>query len=80
MMITVKTLVKSNEVIPQSLIRYTMSDGRAVHISFSETLEGVLVTESFDPENMHPEEMQRAGWQAILDNFGAYASDDTGVN
>jgi len=31
-----------------------------------------LVTEVFDPENMNPVDMQRAGWQAILDRFKAY--------
>jgi hypothetical protein len=31
--------------------------------------EGVKVIETFDPENENPEEMQRSGWQAILDNF-----------
>lgn len=30
---------------------------------------GVTVSVTFDPETTHPEEMQRAGWQAILDNF-----------
>lgn len=29
----------------------------------------IKVTESFDPEALNPHEMQRAGWQAILDNF-----------
>jgi uncharacterized protein YndB with AHSA1/START domain len=65
-----------DEVVPHSLIRYTMSDGRAVNIRFEDTSNGVMISESFDPENMHPEEMQRAGWQAILDNFKAYASTD----
>ena len=30
------------------------------------------VTETFDPEHENPEEMQRAGWQAILENFKKY--------
>jgi hypothetical protein len=30
------------------------------------------VIETFDPENMNPAEMQKAGWQAILNNFKAY--------
>lgn len=32
----------------------------------------VLVRETFDAETENPAEMQRAGWQAILDNFGQY--------
>lgn len=55
------------------LIEYDMSDGRHVKITFEETPEGVKVTEAFDPENENPEEMQKSGWQSILDNFKKYA-------
>jgi uncharacterized protein YndB with AHSA1/START domain len=51
------------------LIEYNMSDGRHVKIEFSETPEGTKVLETFDPENENTEELQRSGWQAILDNF-----------
>jgi uncharacterized protein YndB with AHSA1/START domain len=60
----VYTLVKQNEAI-----EYVMADGRKVEISFEETADVVLVIESFDPETENPEEMQKDGWQAILDNF-----------
>ncbi len=50
-------------------IDYAMSDGRAVCIRFEETAAGVLVTETFDPETENPIDMQRSGWQMILDNF-----------
>lgn len=33
----------------------------------------VLVTVTFDAEGTHPPEMQRQGWQAILDNFVRHA-------
>jgi hypothetical protein len=33
---------------------------------------GVKVVETFDPENENPDEVQRSGWQAILDNFKKY--------
>ncbi len=52
-----------------SLIEYDMEDGRHVKIEFQTAPEGVKVIETFDPENENPEDMQRAGWQAILDNF-----------
>jgi uncharacterized protein YndB with AHSA1/START domain len=52
-----------------SLIEYRIIDGRKVIILFEKTNEEVLITESFDPENMNPEELQQQGWQAILDNF-----------
>jgi uncharacterized protein YndB with AHSA1/START domain len=54
-------------------IAYTMSDGRTCEILFEEKAGGTLVTESFDAESQNPVEMQRAGWQAILDRFKAYA-------
>ena len=54
------------------LIGYVMGDGRHVQITFEETPEGTQVTETFDPENLHPPEFQRAGWQAILENFRKY--------
>ena len=57
------------KVVPHELIEYIMDDGRKVKITFEETGEGVLVTETFDAEQMNPVEMQRAGWQAIMDNF-----------
>lgn len=53
-------------------IEYTMDDGRKVSVKFETVPEGVQVTETFDPENENSEEMQRAGWQAILDNFKKY--------
>lgn len=51
------------------LIEYDMSDSRHVKTEFSETPEGVHVVQTFDPESENSEEMQRSGWQSILDNF-----------
>lgn len=65
------TLVKTNEAI-----EYVMADGRKVEISFSETPDGIEIIESFDPETQNPEEMQRGGWQAILDNFKSYVEEN----
>jgi uncharacterized protein YndB with AHSA1/START domain len=53
-------------------IEYTLGDGRKVKISFSAEGNQTNVVETFDPEDQNPEEMQRDGWQAILDNFKAY--------
>jgi uncharacterized protein YndB with AHSA1/START domain len=61
------TNVKEN-----GLIEYNMDDGRHVKIEFTETPEGVRITQTFGPENENPEEAQRSGWQAILDNFKKY--------
>jgi uncharacterized protein YndB with AHSA1/START domain len=54
-------------------IAYTMADGRTCEVLFEEKEGGTLVTESFDAEGQNPVDMQRAGWQAILDRFKAYA-------
>ena len=56
-------------VIPQKLIEYRMSDGREVRVEFAERGETVVVKETFDAETQHSPELQRSGWQAILDNF-----------
>jgi uncharacterized protein YndB with AHSA1/START domain len=61
-----------DNVLEHKLIEYTMSDGRRVKVEFMETPDGVRVTETFDPENENSEEVQRSGWQAILDNFKRY--------
>lgn len=56
------------------LIEYVMDgdDGRHVIIEFRETPDGVEIRESFEMENENSEEKQRAGWQAILENFRKY--------
>lgn len=63
----VYTVVKEPEHI-----EYDMSDGRHVKVEFAELPDSVKVTETFDPENENSEELQRSGWQAILDNFKKY--------
>jgi uncharacterized protein YndB with AHSA1/START domain len=59
-------------IVPQEIIEYRMSDGREVQVAFVEAPDGVLVKTVFDAETINPPEMQRAGWQAILDSFGRY--------
>jgi len=54
------------------LIEYTIGDGRKVKISFSGNGNETKVTETFEAEGENPEEMQRGGWQAILDSFKNY--------
>jgi len=56
-------------VVPEELIEYELGDGRKVSISFKETPDGVIVSETFELEDQNTEELQRSGWQAILDNF-----------
>ena len=60
-------------VEPYKLIEYALEDGRKVKIAFEANGAETKVTETFDPEDTNPIEMQRGGWQAILDNFKKYA-------
>jgi len=59
--------VKTNE-----LIEYTLGDGRKVIINFSKDGKGTKVVQTFEAEDTHSIEMQKGGWQAILDNFKKY--------
>jgi uncharacterized protein YndB with AHSA1/START domain len=56
-------------IVPHRLIEYRMSDGREVRVEFKPEAGGVRVRETFDAETENPPELQRQGWQAILDNF-----------
>lgn len=55
-----------------SKIEYVLDDERKVQITFEATKDGIKLTESFDPESENTEELQKNGWQAILDNFKKY--------
>ena len=59
--------VKKNE-----LIEYTMGDGRKVRVAFTPSGDTTKIVETFDAETTNPVDMQRTGWQAILDNFKKY--------
>jgi uncharacterized protein YndB with AHSA1/START domain len=53
-------------------IEYTLGDGRKVKIDFTSQGNTTKLVETFDAEATHSIEMQRSGWQAILDNFKKY--------
>jgi hypothetical protein len=38
-------------------------------VEFVQGAKGITVRVTFDAETTHPEEQQRQGWQAILNNF-----------
>lgn len=61
-----------DEVRNNEYIEYTMGDGRKVKVTFSANENATKVVEAFEAENTHPVEMQRSGWQNILDNFKSY--------
>jgi len=53
-------------------IAYTLGDNRKVAINFSGSGNSTRIVESFEPEQQNSVEMQKNGWQAILDNFKKY--------
>jgi uncharacterized protein YndB with AHSA1/START domain len=59
-------------IVPRKLIEYRMSDGREVSVEFKQNGAGVRVKETFDAETENPPELQREGWQAILNNFARH--------
>lgn len=62
-------------VEPQRLIEYVIGDGRQVRVEFIPIGNAVTVRETFDTEGTHSTDQQRAGWQAILDNFARHVED-----
>ena len=62
-----------DKVEPESKLAYTMTDGRKAQTSFESLADETRVFTSFEAETENPLELQRAGWQAILENFKKYA-------
>lgn len=61
-----------DEIIPMAKVAYTLEDERKVVTTFEKQGEQTKVTTVFDAEGMNPIDMQKAGWQAILNNFKRY--------
>ena len=61
-----------DEVEENKFIAYTMGDGRKVSIAFLGNGNETEIEETFEAENENSIEMQKTGWQAILDNFKKY--------
>jgi len=62
-----------DEVKTNQLIEYTMEDGRKVRIVFTDLGDETKIAETFEAEEENSIDMQRDGWQSILDNFKRYA-------
>lgn len=62
-----------DEVKTHERIAYTMGEGRKVAVIFTPAGGGTKIVETFEAETQNPEEMQRSGWQSILNNFKKYA-------
>jgi uncharacterized protein YndB with AHSA1/START domain len=61
-----------DEVTEHRTLVYTMEDGRKVETNFEQQGGSTKVTTVFDAEDENSIDMQRDGWQAILNNFKTY--------
>jgi uncharacterized protein YndB with AHSA1/START domain len=61
-----------DKITENDFIEYTMGDGRKVEITFSGDENETTVVETFEAEDTNSIEMQRGGWQTIMDNFKKY--------
>jgi uncharacterized protein YndB with AHSA1/START domain len=59
-------------VEPMKAIEYNISDGRKVTIAFTSEGKSTKIVQTFEAEGENPLDLQRQGWQAILDNFKTY--------
>jgi len=62
-----------DEVQMNTRIAYTLGDGRTVETCFIAGEIETKVFQTFEAETQNSIEMQRTGWQAILNNFRKYA-------
>lgn len=62
-----------DEVKAHELIAYTMDDGRKARINLYPHANETKMVITFEAEDQNPIEMQKGGWQAILDSFKKYS-------
>ncbi len=60
------------KVEPHKSLEMYLGDGRHLLVTFSVEADAVIITETFEPEEVNPLELQEAGWQSILNNFKHY--------
>jgi uncharacterized protein YndB with AHSA1/START domain len=65
-----------NEIINLNKIVYTMPDNRMVAILFNQNNNTTSIHIEFDAEKINSIELQKNGWQAILDNFKNYVENN----
>ena len=67
----IKEIVLENE-----LLKYTLGDNRKVSVEFYSVGDDSKIIETFDAETQNSLELQKTGWQAILDNFKKYVEEN----
>ncbi|MEI9918501.1 MAG: SRPBCC family protein [Bacteroidota bacterium] len=65
-----------DKVEQHKTIDYTIGDGRKVMTSFEGTGDETKIVQSFEAEEQNSIDMQRGGWQAILNNFKKYVENN----
>lgn len=60
------------EIITLKHISYILDDERKVSVDFETSGTQTKITQIFETETVNPTEMQKNGWQAILNNFKNY--------
>ncbi len=65
---------KHLRIVPFQLIESELEDGRTMIVTFEKQGDEIIIKEEFEAESSNSIELQRQGWQAILDNFANYAS------
>lgn len=63
--------IKNNE-----WIKYHLLDNRSVEVLFEKKNNSTLITQTFEAETENNLELQRFGWQAILENFKKYTENN----
>jgi len=69
-----------NKILKHELIIYTLTDGRRVKVEFSTLNDKTSIVETFEPEGENPVELQRGGWQGILNNFKKYTEQQNKID
>ncbi|UOE52295.1 SRPBCC family protein [Mucilaginibacter sp. SMC90] len=65
-----------DEVVDGERFAYTMPNGRQAAVAFKANGNQTKVEVTFDPEEQNSLEMQKNGWQAILNNFKKYTEEN----
>jgi uncharacterized protein YndB with AHSA1/START domain len=59
-------------IILHKIIEYTLEDKRVVKILFETKVNETIITQIFEAETENTLELQKNGWQAILNNYKKY--------
>jgi uncharacterized protein YndB with AHSA1/START domain len=65
-----------DDIVIGEKLELTFMDNRKMTVVFSENENTTDIHITFDPESENPIEMQRDGWQMILNNFKKYTENN----